>query len=254
MILADHGALDGLTYRVEGEWAPALVLQLDGSGESVYFADHVFFYRDPAVEMRPRVTRGAVRRWAGGMSVALMYASGTGTLALNAPRIGQIVGIHLEPGESVDIQKEHFVAATGDVVYSPVRVRGVRRMALGGNGLFYDRFTAAPDRPGIVWVHAYGEVSTRELAEGEALDVTNGGWLAREQAVGMETVFLRPAIGLLGGNALTVTRFTGPGRIAIQSLTPGMDGDGGGASWLGRILEFVSGDLVGLVLTLLGLG
>lgn len=254
MILADHGALDGLTYRVDGKLAPLLVLRLDGSGESVYFADHVFFYRDPSVDMKPRVTRGAVRRMAGGMAVALMYASGKWALAIGALRIGQIVGIHLKPGELVDIQKEHFIAATADVTYSPVRVRGVRRMVFGGSGVFYDRFTAAPDRPGIVWVHAYGEVSTRELAEGEALDVTNRGWLAREQGVGMDTVFLRPATGLLGGNALTVTRFTGPGRLAIQSLTPGMDGEGGGAGWLGRLVSFLSGDLVGLVLTLLGLG
>ena len=45
-----------------------------------------------------------------------------------------------------------------------------------------------------------------------------GGWLYKDPGVAMETKIMRLSTGLLAGMNLVFNRFTGPGRIAIQSM------------------------------------
>jgi uncharacterized protein (AIM24 family) len=62
-------------------------------------------------------------------------------------------------------------------------------------------------------------VFTVELAPGEQLDIEPGGWIYKDNSVKMETQFQRLSTGLLAsaGNIFW-NRFTGPGRIGIQSM------------------------------------
>ena len=46
----------------------------------------------------------------------------------------------------------------------------------------------------------------------------NCGWLYKDPGVRMETKIDRLSSGLFGGMNLIVNRFTGPGRVGIQSM------------------------------------
>jgi uncharacterized protein (AIM24 family) len=57
------------------------------------------------------------------------------------------------------------------------------------------------------------------LAAGEQIDVEPGGWLYKDPAVRMDTVVDRLTSGLFGASVnFVVNRFTGPGRVGIQSM------------------------------------
>jgi uncharacterized protein (AIM24 family) len=115
--------------------------------------------------------------------------------------------------------REHqFLAATGSVDYSFTRVKGVSNMLLGGTGFFIDHFHAT-EGDGIVWVHGYGNVFEVTLGAGEQIDIEPGGWVYKDSTVGMETQFQKLTTGMFAsaGN-LVWNRFTGPGRVGLQSM------------------------------------
>ena len=90
-------------------------------------------------------------------------------------------------------------------------------MLFGGTGFFVDRFRARGG-DGILWLHGYGNVLEKRLGPGEAIDVEPGGWLYKDTTVRMETNLQRLSTGFFGAMNFTTNRFTGPGRIAIQSM------------------------------------
>ena len=46
-----------------------------------------------------------------------------------------------------------------------------------------------------------------------------GGWLYKDPAATMETTITKLSTGMLGGFPLILNRFTGPGRIGLQSMS-----------------------------------
>jgi uncharacterized protein (AIM24 family) len=124
----------------------------------------------------------------------------------------------LNPGEAVDVREHQFLAATDTVEFTFNRVRGMANMLLGGTGFFIDTFTAAAG-DGILWLHGYGNVFEVTLQPGEQIDIEPGGWIYKSPTVSMETVFQRLSTGLFAsGGQIAWNRFTGPGKIALQSM------------------------------------
>ena len=113
--------------------------------------------------------------------------------------------------------REHqFLAATGGVEYDYSRIKGFANMMYGG-GFFVDQFVAG-DQEGVVWVHGYGNVFEKALEPGESIDIEPGGWLYRDHSVNMEQEMYGFRTGLMGGGGnLVFNRFTGPGRVGLQS-------------------------------------
>jgi len=66
------------------------------------------------------------------------------------------------------------------------RVKGVANILFGGTGFF--------------------------------IHVEPGGWLYKDTHVRMQTTAQRFTTGLMGGFSLFMNRFTGPGKIALQSM------------------------------------
>ena len=91
-------------------------------------------------------------------------------------------------------------------------------MLLGGSGLFVDTF-AATNGDAVVWVSGQGNVFEVVLEPGEQIDVETGGWLFKDTTVKLESVSLGLKTGMFAGDhKMTFNRFTGPGRLAIQTL------------------------------------
>ena len=90
-------------------------------------------------------------------------------------------------------------------------------MLMGGSGYFIDKFHGH-NGEGILWLHGYGNVFEKVLDRGEQIDVEPGGWLYKDTTVKMDTNLQRLATGMFGSMNFITNRFTGPGRIGLQSM------------------------------------
>lgn len=209
--------LQGLTYRVEGELVPVLHVALAPSTH-VYFEHHVLLWKEPQVQIGVKPLKGAFKRRLAGMQVFITQATGGGHIAFSRDGVGHVFGLHLRQGQEVDVREHQFLAATDNVDFSYQRVKGVSNMLFGGSGFFIDKFSCARGE-GVLWLHGYGNVFELQLGPGEQIDVEPGGWLYKDGTVGMETVFQGLKTGILASaGALAFNRFTGPGRVALQSM------------------------------------
>jgi uncharacterized protein (AIM24 family) len=153
-----------------------------------------------------------------GMQIFVTEARGHGQIAFSRDGVGHILALHMNPGDELHVREHQFIAATDNLDYTFERVKGVRNMLFGGSGFFIDKFKAT-DGDALVWLHGHGNVFQVELGAGEQIDVEAGGWLYKDPTVKLEAVTMGLKTGMFGGGGkLTWNRFTGPGRLAIQTM------------------------------------
>ncbi len=219
---AQNEKFGGVTYHIEGELVPALHLELESTG--VYFEHHILLWKDPAVQVELHPLKGAFKRMLAGMPFLLTGARGPGRIAFSRDGAGHVFALHLHPGAGVDVREHQWLAATNNVDYSFTRVRGAANILLGGTGFFIDTFSC-PSQEGILWLHGFGNVFEVTLAPGEAIDIEPGGWIYKERTVTMQTMLQKLSTGLFASaGQLCWNRFTGPGKIALQSRYCHMEG------------------------------
>ncbi|MGH2443976.1 MAG: AIM24 family protein [Chloroflexota bacterium] len=214
---AREGQAPGVLYRIQGELVPVLHCQLDGT-IPVFFEHHVVLWKDPGLDIGIRAMKGALKRMVAGMQVFMTEARGPGEIAFSRDGTGHVFPIHLVPGNTILAREHQFLAATGHIEYSFSRVKGIGSMLFGSSGFFVDRFSAG-QQEGVIWFHGYGNVFEKALAQGEQIDVEPGGWIYRDEGVQMENKIFGLKTGMFGGGGqLVFNRFTGPGRVGIQSM------------------------------------
>jgi uncharacterized protein (AIM24 family) len=212
---AQEETFAGVTYHIDGELVP--VLTVDVSAVPVYFEHHILLWKSPAVAIGVKPVAGAFKRMMAGMQIFVTEASGHGQIAFSRDGAGHILAIHMNQGDEIHVREHQFLAATANIDYDFERVKGVANILLGGTGFFIDRFHARHGS-GILWLHGYGNVFEKVLEPHEQIDVEPGGWLYKDTHVRMETTSQRLSTGLLGGFSLFMNRFTGPGKLAVQSM------------------------------------
>jgi len=206
----------GVTYHIDGELVPVLTVDV-APNQPVFFEHHILLWKHPTVEIRLRPMKGALKRMIAGMQIFVTEAVGNGQVGFSRDGAGHIFAIHLGKGEEIYVREHQFLAATSSVDYSFERVRGIGTMLFGGTGFFIDRFLAH-GADGILWLHGYGNVFEKTLTPGETLDVEPGGWLYRDASVAMTTNVQSLSTGFFGSMSFVTNRFTGPGRVGIQSM------------------------------------
>ena len=204
------------TCQVEGEIVPAFEVNL-AAGESVYFEHHVLLWKEGRVPTEVLPLTGVVKRLLAGMPLVITTATGPGRVAFSRDATGELVLMPLHPGQELDVREHAFVLASRSIEYSYVRIKGLRNILFGGQGMFMDRFVAT-DAPGLLVLHGYGNVFERRLAAGESVLVEPGAFLYKDAAVTMQVEMQRLSTGLLGGMGMSLARMTGPGRLGIQSM------------------------------------
>jgi uncharacterized protein (AIM24 family) len=212
--------------RIEGELVPVVDVEL-GSRNSVYFEHHILLWKQPQVRLGFMGLQNAAKRFFAGLQIFISTAQGPGNIAFSREAPGQIVAMRLTPGQSIDVREHQFLLATDTVAYDFYWQKGLANIFFSGTGLFIDRFTGQAD--GLVLLHGYGNVFEKTLTAGEQIDVEPGAWLWKDSSVNMDTVSvlqsgggggLMGALGaLVGGTSVMMLRFTGPGRIGLQSMT-----------------------------------
>jgi len=206
----------GVTYHIEGELVP--VLQVELGQAAIYFEHHVLLWKDPQLGVGIKQLKGAFKRVMAGLPVFMTEARGPGRIAFSRDGAGHVFALHLQQGQAVDVREHQFLAATDNVDYSFIRVKGAANMLFGGTGFFIDTFRCQYDQ-GVLWLHGYGNVFEVTLAPGEQIDIEPGGWIYKDQTVKMETIFQRLSTGIFASaGQIFWNRFTGPGRIALQSM------------------------------------
>lgn len=206
----------GLRYRIEGELLPVLHLEMTGS-TPVFFEHHVILWKQPQIDVALKKLRGAFKRVLSGMPIFMTEARGAGQIAFSRDHPGHVFPIHLSPGGTLLVREHQFLAASGNLDYSFERAGGVSSMLFGSQGFFIDRFTATSG-DGVLWLHAYGNAFEKVLAPGEVIDVEPGSWIYREDSVGYSQQVFGLKTGIFGGGGnLVFNRFTGPGRVGLQS-------------------------------------
>ncbi len=206
----------GYTYHLDGELVPALTVDLL-EGQTIYYEHHILLWKNPGIIIKIRPMKGALKRMIAGMQIFVTEASGPGQIAFSRDGAGHVFGVHLKQGEGLHVREHQFLAATGNVDYSYERMKGVSNMLFGGTGFFIDKFNVVSG-DGILWLHGYGNVFEKVLGPGEQIDIEPGGWLYKDPSVQLETKIQTLSTGFLAGMNLVMNRFTGPGRVGIQSM------------------------------------
>jgi uncharacterized protein (AIM24 family) len=207
---ASAGSIKATT---SGELVPVVEVLL-GQGDTIFFEHHIFLWKDPSVTITAKAMKGMAKRVLAGLPVFVTEAHGPGRIAFSRDAPGQIIFLEAKPGAPIHVREHQFLFSTSSVNYSYYRVRGLSNMLYGGTGFFIDTFEGS----GLLALHGYGNVFTKNLAPGETIDVEPGGFLYKDSTVQMATNSLGLKSGLFGGFTFMMNRFTGPGRLGIQSM------------------------------------
>jgi uncharacterized protein (AIM24 family) len=204
------------TCQVEGEIVPVAEINL-ARGDSVFFEHHVMLWKDDTVPLTVMPLQGGMKRALAGMPFIISVANGTGRIAFSRDASGELVILPLHPGMELDVREHAFLLASQHIAYSYVRIKGLRNILFGGQGMFMDRFVTA-NMPGLLILHGYGNVFERTLRAGESILVEPGAFLYKDSSVNMEVETQKLTTGLFGGMGMNLAKMTGPGRIGIQSM------------------------------------
>jgi uncharacterized protein (AIM24 family) len=204
------------TCQVEGEIVPVAEINL-ARGDSVFFEHHVMLWKDDTVPLTVMSLQGGMKRALAGMPFIISVANGSGRIAFSRDASGELVILPLHPSMELDVREHAFLLASQHIAYSYVRIKGLRNILFGGQGMFMDRFVTT-NAPGLLILHGYGNVFERTLRAGESILVEPGAFLYKDSSVTMEIETQKLTTGLFGGMGMNLAKMTGPGRIGIQSM------------------------------------
>lgn len=202
--------------QIEGDIVPVAEVNL-ASGDSVYFEHHVLLWKDSSTPLGTLALDGGFKRVLAGMPFVISVAQGPGRVAFSRDATGEIVVLPLHPGMELDVREHAFLVASHHISYSFVRVKGLRNILFGGQGMFMDRFVTGAT-PGMLILHGYGNVFERVLKAGESILVEPGAFLYKDAGVTMDVEMQPLTSGWFGGTSMSLARMTGPGRVGIQSM------------------------------------
>jgi uncharacterized protein (AIM24 family) len=202
-------------FKIGGTMVPVLEIEVDQV--PVYFEHHVVLWKEPSVEVMLKPMAGAFSRMLAGMPIFMTQTHGRGRIAFSRDGAGELFAIHLSPGGSIDVREHQFLAATATVQFTFQYVEGAANILFGGAGFFMDTFWTEA-ATGVLWLHGYGNVFELTLGPGEVIDVEPGGWIYKDHSVTMQTLTQGLRSGFLSSVSLFWNRFTGPGRVGIQSM------------------------------------
>ena len=216
-----------MTVSIDGELVPVVDIML-GNQLTIYFEHHILLWKHPGVQIGFKSFKGMAKRFFAGLQIFISEAQGPGNIAFSRDSVGQIVALRLQPGQMVEVREHQFLVATGNVDYGFTFVQGAANILFSRTGLFIDQFTARAGE-GLVLLHGYGNVFEKMLAPGETLDIEPGAWLWKDPSVQMVTTTVASSQrgggilgafgGLVAGASFILYRFTGPGRVGIQSMS-----------------------------------
>jgi uncharacterized protein (AIM24 family)/RNA polymerase subunit RPABC4/transcription elongation factor Spt4 len=235
--------------QIEGTQVPVADMKL-APEDSIYFTHHVLLWKDPQVSITAMSLKGGWKRMLGGLPLIMTQAQGPGHIAFSQDSPGELIPLPLQHGQAVDVREHLFLAATGNVDYDWFSTNIWFQTRNGDEtetryplGRVMDRFSAT-GAPGLLLLHAAGNVFVRDLSPGQVILVKPSALVFKDPTVQMEIYYENPSMSL--GSWLTAARgylwlrLSGPGRVAIQSVFDRIEGE---ANYVGGFSNSGSGGL-----------
>jgi len=221
--------------QIEGTYVPVADMNL-AADDWVYFSHHVLLWMDTQVKVSAMSLKGAWKRMLAGMPLIMTQAVGPGRIAFSRDAPGEMISLPLQPGQAVDVREHLFMVATGSVTYDWFQSNVWFTTKEGDEsethyplGMLLDRFQA-PQYPGLLLLHASGNVFVRTLKAGETILVKPTAFLFKDTSVKMRLHIERPAGTWRSwrswGDRYLWVRLHGPGRVAVQSAYEKMEDNG----------------------------
>lgn len=226
---------DAIDYKVFGEDTQFVEIELD-PGESCVAEAGAMMYKDAFVTMetvfgdgnrQPEKKGffdklvGAGKRLITGESLfTTVYthagSSGKAHVAFAAPYPGTIIPMSLKQmGGRIICQKDAFLCAARGVQIGIFFQKKILTALFGGEGFIMQKL----EGDGMVFVHAGGTITERELKAGEVLHVDTGCVAALTDTVGFDVESVGGIKSMVfGGEGVFFAKLTGPGKVWIQSL------------------------------------
>ncbi len=219
--------------QIEGTYVPVADLNL-AAGDTVYFTHHVLLWKDPGVTITTMSMRGGWSRLFAGLPLIMTQATGPGHIAFSKDDPGELMPVPMQPGDEIDVREHLFLAATSSVEYDWFQTNVWFKTQSGNDtethypvGAFMDRFRA--DSPGLLLLHAGGNVFTRNLGPSESILIKPSALVFKDPSVQMHLHFEHPNTFFSGwgswGNRYLWLRMIGPGRVAVQSVFDKIEGE-----------------------------
>lgn len=210
--------------QISGSFVPVADIEL-AAGESVYFSHHVLLFFDPTVTLTNVPTKGDYTRLVrAGMPMYMLRATGPGHVALSYDHPGETIAVPLEADQAVLVREGHLLAATDNVIYDYEQTNVYAVTSSKGAkwertyhypiGQYIDWFKAT-NQPGLLLLHAPGDIMLRDLDEGEVIVIQPRSLIYKDLSVGLKMHREIPSGDFRPWHFWL--KLTGPGRIAMAS-------------------------------------
>jgi uncharacterized protein (AIM24 family) len=214
------------TCQISGAYVPVADMGLH-EDDWVYFSHHVLLHTSPTVQLAAMNMGRGWNRVLAGMPLVMMTARGPGHIAFSHDSPGETVAIPLQVGQAIDVLEHRFLVATGNVGYD-WRMSGIWYQTGTGDdremhyplGQTIDRFHAK-GAPGLLLLHAPGNVFVRDLAPGETILVQPSAFLYKDPHVGLWLHLEYPAGAYWFSSASRQTVYERPETVGYVSGTSG---------------------------------
>jgi uncharacterized protein (AIM24 family) len=221
--------------QIEGTYVPVADFNLSPA-DGVYFSHHVLLWKEPQVNITRMPLKGAWKRMFAGLPLIMTQAVGPGHIAFSQDAPGEVIALPLQPGQGVDVREHIFMVATLNITYDWFSTNVWFNTRNGDEtethyplGAFMDRFYA-PQTPGLLLLHAAGNVFTRHIPQGQTILVKPTALLFKDPTVQMQLHFEHPNGTTRSwrswGERYLWLRLFGPGRVAVQSAYAHMHDNG----------------------------
>lgn len=223
-----------MQYHIIGDTMPAVEIQFDAPGESMFTQSGGMAWMTEGIEMSTNtkggLMKGIGRMFAGeSLFMATYRASRAGAKVAFASTVpGQILPIDIAAQGGLICQKGAFLCGEDSVQLNVTFTKKLSSGLFGGEGFILEDIGGT----GMVFLEIDGDIVEKQLAPGEILKVDTGNVVAFERSVeyGIETV---KGLGniFFGGEGLFLTTLKGPGRVILQTQNV--------AEFAGRIARFI---------------
>ena len=209
-----------MKYSIIGNNLQVVNIEL-GKNEYVYSEAGRLVYKSENVKMDAEVKGGlggAIKRIMTSESFFLAKftcTGGTGVVGFAGTLPGKIKVLSIPTGKSFITERGAFLAAEKDVNID-FQFAKIGAAFFGGEGFILQKLTG----PGIVFIHAVGDLIEYNLKEYESIQVATSHIVGFDPSVTYD--IQRPGgikTTLFGGQGIFLARLTGPGRVIVQSMT-----------------------------------
>ena len=223
-----------MRYRIIGDTMPAVEVEFEAPGESMYTQSGGMAWMTEGIEMstnaRGGLMKGLGRMFAGeSMFMATYRAERAGSsIAFASTVAGRILPVDVGANGGLVCQKGAFLCAQESVELNITFSKKFSAGLFGGEGFILQDLSGS----GIAFLEIDGDMVERELAPGEVLKVDTGNVVAFERSVNYEVETVKGLGNIFfGGEGLFLTKLVGPGRVIMQTQNI--------AEFAGRIARFI---------------